>query len=101
MEHRSVRLRAPGELRSAPPHLGGKRRAACWKIIYPCRTVAECQAMGGIVGWEDTSEALWVVTARGVFEKSCRVPRISCGPEWEHVIMGSEGCFGVVTENAL
>lgn len=39
-----------------------------------------------------------VVTARGVFEKSCRVPRVSCGPEWEHVIMGSEGCFGVVTE---
>ncbi|CAH1645341.1 unnamed protein product [Spodoptera littoralis] len=39
-----------------------------------------------------------VVTARGVFEKSCRVPRMSCGPEWEHVIMGSEGCFGVVTE---
>ncbi|KAJ8728349.1 hypothetical protein PYW08_016734 [Mythimna loreyi] len=39
-----------------------------------------------------------VVTGRGVIEKSCRVPRISCGPEWEHVIMGSEGCFGVVTE---
>ncbi|XP_047024518.1 alkyldihydroxyacetonephosphate synthase [Helicoverpa zea] len=39
-----------------------------------------------------------VVTARGVIEKSCRVPRMSCGPDWEHVIMGSEGCFGVVTE---
>ncbi|CAH0723176.1 unnamed protein product, partial [Brenthis ino] len=42
-----------------------------------------------------------VVTPRGVIEKSCRVPRISCGPEWEHIIMGSEGCLGVVTEVTL
>ncbi|XP_049869495.1 alkyldihydroxyacetonephosphate synthase [Pectinophora gossypiella] len=47
---------------------------------------------------EDLIVQTKVVTARGVIEKSCRVPRISCGPEWEHVVMGSEGCFGVVTE---
>ncbi|XP_013171910.1 PREDICTED: alkyldihydroxyacetonephosphate synthase [Papilio xuthus] len=42
-----------------------------------------------------------VVTPTGVIEKSCRVPRISCGPDWEHVVMGSEGCLGVVTEVTL
>ncbi|XP_068631826.1 alkylglycerone-phosphate synthase [Battus philenor] len=42
-----------------------------------------------------------MVTPVGVIEKSCRVPRISCGPEWEHVVMGSEGCLGVVTEVTL
>ncbi|XP_075973855.1 alkyldihydroxyacetonephosphate synthase [Anticarsia gemmatalis] len=47
---------------------------------------------------EDLIVQTKVVTPRGVLEKSCCVPRISCGPEWEHVIMGSEGCFGVVTE---
>ncbi|CAH2037006.1 unnamed protein product, partial [Iphiclides podalirius] len=41
------------------------------------------------------------VTPTGVMEKSCRVPRISCGPDWEHVVMGSEGCLGVVTEVTL
>lgn len=41
------------------------------------------------------------VTPKGVIEKNCRVPRISCGPEWDHVIMGSEGCLGVVTEVTL
>ncbi|KAJ2939722.1 hypothetical protein O0L34_g17915 [Tuta absoluta] len=50
---------------------------------------------------EDLIVQTKVVTARGTFEKSCRVPRMSCGPEWEHVIMGSEGCFGVVTEVTL
>ncbi|XP_047995199.1 alkyldihydroxyacetonephosphate synthase [Leguminivora glycinivorella] len=47
---------------------------------------------------EDLIVQTKTVTPTGVLEKSCRVPRISCGPEWEHVIMGSEGCFGVVTE---
>ncbi|XP_063381008.1 alkyldihydroxyacetonephosphate synthase [Cydia fagiglandana] len=47
---------------------------------------------------EDLIVQTKTVTPTGVLEKSCRVPRISCGPEWEHVVMGSEGCFGVVTE---
>ncbi|KAI8436224.1 hypothetical protein MSG28_004291 [Choristoneura fumiferana] len=50
---------------------------------------------------EDLVVQTKTVTPVGVLEKSCRVPRISCGPEWEHVIMGSEGCFGVVTEVTL
>ncbi|XP_059051555.1 alkyldihydroxyacetonephosphate synthase [Achroia grisella] len=47
---------------------------------------------------EDLIVQTKVVTARGVLEKNCRVPRISCGPEFEHIVMGSEGCLGVVTE---
>ncbi|XP_026750226.2 alkyldihydroxyacetonephosphate synthase [Galleria mellonella] len=50
---------------------------------------------------EDLIVQTKVVTARGVLEKSCRVPRISCGPEFEHIVMGSEGCLGVVTEVTL
>ncbi|CAH2106121.1 unnamed protein product [Euphydryas editha] len=50
---------------------------------------------------EDLVVQTKVVTPVGVIEKSCRVPRLSCGPEWEHVIMGSEGCLGVVTEVTL
>ncbi|XP_013143156.1 PREDICTED: alkyldihydroxyacetonephosphate synthase [Papilio polytes] len=50
---------------------------------------------------EDLVVQTKVVTAVGVIEKSCRVPRLSCGPDWEHVVMGSEGCLGVVTEVTL
>ncbi|XP_026324874.1 alkyldihydroxyacetonephosphate synthase [Hyposmocoma kahamanoa] len=47
---------------------------------------------------EDLLVQTKTVTPQGVIEKGCRVPRMSCGPDWEHVIMGSEGCFGVITE---
>ncbi|XP_045772093.1 alkyldihydroxyacetonephosphate synthase isoform X1 [Maniola jurtina] len=50
---------------------------------------------------EDLVVQTKVVTPRGVIEKSCRVPRLSCGPEWEHIVLGSEGCLGVVTEVTL
>ncbi|XP_026729119.1 alkyldihydroxyacetonephosphate synthase [Trichoplusia ni] len=50
---------------------------------------------------EDLIVQTKVVTPRGVIEKSCRVPRISCGPDFEHIVMGSEGCFGIVTEVTL
>ncbi|CAG9584880.1 unnamed protein product [Danaus chrysippus] len=47
---------------------------------------------------EDLIVQTKIVTPTGVIERNCRVPRISCGPDWEHVVMGSEGCLGVVTE---
>ncbi|XP_045448843.1 alkyldihydroxyacetonephosphate synthase [Melitaea cinxia] len=50
---------------------------------------------------EDLVVQTKVVAPLGVIEKRCRVPRISCGPDWEHVVMGSEGCLGVVTEVTL
>ena len=33
------------------------------------------------------------VTPRGTMEKSCQVPRMSCGPDIHHFILGSEGEF--------
>lgn len=42
-----------------------------------------------------------MVTTKGVLEKNCQVPRMSCGPDFNHVVMGSEGSFGVVTEVIL
>ncbi|XP_071052156.1 alkyldihydroxyacetonephosphate synthase, peroxisomal [Onthophagus taurus] len=47
---------------------------------------------------EDLVIHVKMVTPKGVLEKNCQVPRISCGPDFDHLIMGSEGCLGVITE---
>ncbi|EAT37625.1 AAEL010405-PA [Aedes aegypti] len=47
---------------------------------------------------EDIVVKVKMVTAKGVLERSVAVPRISCGPDFNHIIMGSEGTLGVVTE---
>jgi alkyldihydroxyacetonephosphate synthase len=47
---------------------------------------------------EDIVVQFKCVTPSGTFEKSCQVPRMSTGPDLHHVIMGSEGTLGVVTE---
>ncbi|XP_055616526.1 alkyldihydroxyacetonephosphate synthase [Toxorhynchites rutilus septentrionalis] len=47
---------------------------------------------------EDLVVKVKMVTAKGVLEKSVIVPRISCGPDFNHIILGSEGTLGVVTE---
>lgn len=39
-----------------------------------------------------------MVTAVGVVERNCVVPRISCGPDVHNMILGSEGTLGVITE---
>jgi alkyldihydroxyacetonephosphate synthase len=31
-------------------------------------------------------------------EHKTQVPRISCGPNFDHIILGSEGTLGVITE---
>lgn len=31
-------------------------------------------------------------------ERGAQVPRASCGPDFDHVILGSEGTLGIVTE---
>lgn len=33
-----------------------------------------------------------------ILERGAQVPRASCGPDFNHVIMGSEGTLGVITE---
>ncbi|XP_044253457.1 alkyldihydroxyacetonephosphate synthase [Tribolium madens] len=47
---------------------------------------------------EDLLVHVKMVTPNGVLEKNCQVPRLSCGPDFNHVIMGSEGSLGVITE---
>lgn len=47
---------------------------------------------------EDLMVHVNMVTPRGVIHKQCQVPRISSGPDLHHVILGSEGILGVITE---
>ena len=42
---------------------------------------------------EDLVVHVRMVTPTGVLEKSCQVPRMSCGPDFNHIILGSEGLF--------
>lgn len=50
---------------------------------------------------EDLLVHVKMVTARGTLEKNCQVPRLSCGPDFNHVVLGSEGSLGVITEVIL
>lgn len=50
---------------------------------------------------EDLVVHVRMVTPKGVLEKRCQVPRISCGPDFNHVILGSEGTLGVITQVSL
>lgn len=53
------------------------------------------QAYGNI---EDIVISTRTVTSIGVLDKNFIAPRVSMGPELEHIIMGSEGTLGVITE---
>lgn len=50
---------------------------------------------------EDLVVQVKMVTANGVLERECTAPRVSCGPDFNHIIMGSEGTLGVITEVVL
>ncbi|XP_065190738.1 alkyldihydroxyacetonephosphate synthase, peroxisomal-like [Sycon ciliatum] len=50
---------------------------------------------------EDLVVRIRMVTPKGTMEKSCMVPRLSAGPDIHHMMMGSEGMFGIVTEATL
>lgn len=47
---------------------------------------------------EDLVVRVKMVTSKGVLERNCLAPRVSCGPDFNHIILGSEGTLGVVTE---
>ncbi|XP_054284492.1 alkyldihydroxyacetonephosphate synthase-like [Macrosteles quadrilineatus] len=47
---------------------------------------------------EDLVVQVKMVTPRGTLDRSCLGPRVSAGPDMNHVILGSEGTLGVVTE---
>ncbi|KAM7342135.1 alkyldihydroxyacetonephosphate synthase isoform 2-T2 [Cochliomyia hominivorax] len=50
---------------------------------------------------EDLVVRVKLVTPTGVLDRECTAPRVSCGPDFNHVIMGSEGTLGVITEVVL
>ncbi|KAF4527342.1 hypothetical protein B566_EDAN001119 [Ephemera danica] len=50
---------------------------------------------------EDLLVHVRMVTPTGVLERRGQVPRISCGPDFNHVVLGSEGTLGVITEVML
>nr|CAD7443919.1 unnamed protein product [Timema bartmani] len=50
---------------------------------------------------EDLLVNVRMVTPTGVLQKQCRGPRISCGPDFNHIVLGSEGTLGVITEVIL
>lgn len=50
---------------------------------------------------EDLVIQLKMVTAKGVLQKNNQVPRLSCGPDFNHIVMGSEGSLGIITEVVL
>lgn len=47
---------------------------------------------------EDIVIRVKMVTCKGVLERNISAPRVSAGPDFNHLIMGSEGTLGVVTE---
>ncbi|KAJ8683683.1 hypothetical protein QAD02_019475 [Eretmocerus hayati] len=52
---------------------------------------------------EDLVQRVRMVTGRSdepeiTLERGAQVPRASCGPDFDHVILGSEGTLGVITE---
>lgn len=46
---------------------------------------------------EDIVKKITLVTSIGVMEKSCLAPRVSIGPDFNQVVIGSEGTLGVIT----
>lgn len=50
---------------------------------------------------EDLLVKVRMVTSKGVLERDCLAPRISCGPDFNQIILGSEGTLGVITEVVL
>jgi alkyldihydroxyacetonephosphate synthase len=47
---------------------------------------------------EDMIIRVKMVTAKGVLERNTLAPRISAGPDFNHLVLGSEGTLGVITE---
>jgi len=47
---------------------------------------------------EDIVIRVKMVTPKGVLERNISAPRVSCGPDFNQLILGSEGTLGIVTE---
>jgi alkyldihydroxyacetonephosphate synthase len=47
---------------------------------------------------EDMLIRVKMVTTKGVLERNVLAPRISAGPDYNHLVLGSEGTLGIITE---
>jgi len=47
---------------------------------------------------EDIVQNITIVTSKGTYRKNYSWPRISNGPDLNHLIMGSEGNYGIITD---
>ena len=47
---------------------------------------------------DDIVQNITLVTSKGTYQKLNAWPRISNGPDLNHLVMGSEGNYGIVTE---
>lgn len=50
---------------------------------------------------EDIVQNIKIVTSKGTYTKLSEWPRISNGPDLNHLVLGSEGNFGVITESVV
>ncbi|XP_065202121.1 alkyldihydroxyacetonephosphate synthase [Planococcus citri] len=50
---------------------------------------------------EDILIGFRMVTPSGTLQKCCDIPRVSCGPDFTHIVLGSEGTLGIITEITL
>lgn len=50
---------------------------------------------------DDIVQNITLVTSKGTYNKLASWPRISNGPDLNHLVFGSEGNFGIVTEAVL
>ena len=50
---------------------------------------------------EDIVLSVRIVTPIGTWEKPCKAPRVSNGPDANHFIMGHEGLFGIITQATI
>lgn len=84
------------------------------KLGYTCGHEPDSYEFSSLGGWvatrasgmkkniygniEDLVVHVKMVTPKGTLEKNCQAPRMSCGPDFNSIILGSEGTLGVVTE---
>ena len=96
-------------LNHAPEKLGAQRR-------YTCGHFPQSFEYSSVGGWvvtrgagqnstyygkiEDIVFSQEYVTPKGVF-KTCEVPRCATGPDFDQIMMGSEGTFGILTNVTL
>lgn len=50
---------------------------------------------------DDIVQNMTIVTSKGTFSKANSWPRVSNGPDMNHLMLGSEGNFGIITDAVI